>query len=612
MHYPPDLTPKDLHKYFPTTRPPIKQGAFELGLVLAGTLTAGAYTAGVLDYLLEALDAWQRAKEDDDSLAPRHDVVISTIAGASGGGINGAVVLRAAGWQFPHGPHDDNPLYQFWLGGSTLEQLLMPGPANGLPGLSSLLNCSSVDVHASETVEFTGKPLGTDGSPCQRAYLSDPLRLFVTVGNLSGVPYKVKLTGETGLSHAFCAHGDYLRFALAVAGGVPNEPPCRPDELALQSISPGGAQWTYLRDAALATSTIPVVFIARPLLRKLATSGYRVVAVPKDNCRRDKDARGSDEDKCGCDEGKCLSDVVQLVPDWPTLVAGERDPRQTTFLNVDGGVFNNDPFELVRTALAGFGDRNKRKPDEADRAVILIDPFSDPESLARPDQGSLASVAGAVFTALMQQARFKPVDIALAYAESVYSRFLIAPVGPGPDNKRTVGERAIASAALGGYGGFIDPRFAAYDFCLGRLNAYKFLAEHLALPRDVVGRNPIFAKWTPEQIEEYAFTSREDSKDYVPIIPLMRHLREDPPGLPAWPRLSAAPDLRDSIEARLQSVYELATAEISLPWWQKALLMAYLWVGWRLLSLRSRLRDTAFATIKNGLISHGLLAKPPP
>jgi patatin-like phospholipase len=589
MYYPPDLTKDQLCTYFPRNRPPIKEGTFELGLVLAGTLTAGAYTAGVLDYLFQALDAWQCAKNDDSPHAPRHEVVISTLAGASGGGINGAIFLRAAGWQFPHGPHKGNPFYKFWLDGSTFEQLLAPGPANGIPGLSSLLNCASIDVHASETVEFVGNPLGTDGSPRQRAYLSDPLRLFVTVGNLVGVPYKIKLAGETALSHTLCAHGDYLRFALAVKGGVANNPPYRPDELALQSTAPAGTPWTYLRDVAVATSAMPFVFLARPLVRQSIASAYRVAVVP--------------DDQCG-------SEVVQLVPDWKRLLTGEPDPRQTTFLNVDGGTFNNEPLELVRTALAGFVGRNERKPAEADRAVILIDPFSDAETLDRPQQGSLAEVAGALVTAFIQQARFKPEDIALAYAEKVYSRFLIAPVGPGPKGVKTEGQGAIAASALGGFGGFVHPSFADYDFCLGRLNAHKFLAEHLALPLEDAKKNPVFKdKWTGEQIKEYAFTS--NGIPYLPVIPLMPHLRERP-RLPDWPRLGAAPDLRDAIEARLQSVYELAIAEIRMPWWKKAILKAYLWFGWRVLGVRGTLRDMAFDAIKDGLVSRGLLAKPPP
>jgi hypothetical protein len=589
LEYPPDLTQDVLCKYFPQKRAPIKPGTFELGLVLAGTLTAGAYTAGVLDYLLEALDTWQRAKDDGHPLAPRHEVIISTIAGTSGGGINGAILLRGAGWQFCHGPHKDNPLYSFWLGGSTLEQLLAPGEAGVTPGLSSLLNCAAIDVHASKTVEFVGNPLGTHGSPFHRAYLSDPLRLFVTVGNLTGVPYKIRLAGETRLSHALCAHGDYLRFALAIKGGVANEPQQRPDELALQSTTPAGTKWTYLRDAALASSAFPMAFLARPLLRPLIASAYRVAAIPGDN--------GEDQ-------------IAQLVPNWKTLLAGEPDRRQTTFMNWDGGLFNNEPLELVRTALAGFSSRNARDPAKADRAVILIDPFSDPETLARPAQGDLANLAGAAVTALIQQARFKPVDVALAYAEQVYSRFLIAPVGPGPDNSRTEGQRAIASAGLGGFAGFVDPGFAAYDFSLGRANAYKFLAEHLALPLKDAKANPIFSddKWTPEQTKEYTF--RSDGIDYLPFIPLMPSLREKPPQILAWPCRDAVPDFRDAIEARLQFVYDMATVQIALPWWQRAILKAYLRFGWNVLRLRGATRDAAFNAIKDGLFQHGLLRKP--
>ncbi len=36
---------------------------FELGLVMAGAISAGAYTAGVLDFLFEALDAYNEEKQ---------------------------------------------------------------------------------------------------------------------------------------------------------------------------------------------------------------------------------------------------------------------------------------------------------------------------------------------------------------------------------------------------------------------------------------------------------------------------------------------------------------------------------------------------------------------
>jgi hypothetical protein len=82
---PDDLTQEQIDRLFPLRRAPIKAGAFEIGLVLAGNVSAGGYTAGVLDYLIEACDAWTRAKDDGDPEMPTHEVIISTIAGASGG-----------------------------------------------------------------------------------------------------------------------------------------------------------------------------------------------------------------------------------------------------------------------------------------------------------------------------------------------------------------------------------------------------------------------------------------------------------------------------------------------------------------------------------------------
>jgi hypothetical protein len=49
MTFPEPLTPQQIAAFFPLSRSPIKPGAFEIGLVLGGTVAAGAYTAGVLD-----------------------------------------------------------------------------------------------------------------------------------------------------------------------------------------------------------------------------------------------------------------------------------------------------------------------------------------------------------------------------------------------------------------------------------------------------------------------------------------------------------------------------------------------------------------------------------
>ena len=64
---------------------------FHLGLCLAGSVSAGSYTAGVLDYLLDALKIWEERKRQNVADTPTHDVRISVIGGASGGGMTGII-----------------------------------------------------------------------------------------------------------------------------------------------------------------------------------------------------------------------------------------------------------------------------------------------------------------------------------------------------------------------------------------------------------------------------------------------------------------------------------------------------------------------------------------
>jgi predicted patatin/cPLA2 family phospholipase len=41
-------------------------GSFHLGVIMAGAVSAGAYTAGVLDFLMEVLEQWYAAKASPD------------------------------------------------------------------------------------------------------------------------------------------------------------------------------------------------------------------------------------------------------------------------------------------------------------------------------------------------------------------------------------------------------------------------------------------------------------------------------------------------------------------------------------------------------------------
>ena len=79
-----------------------EEKTFHLGLTMAGAVSAGAYTGGVMDYLFEVLDKWEKAKqakadglekitidgkEISLDLIPTHNVVIDVMGGTSAGGM---------------------------------------------------------------------------------------------------------------------------------------------------------------------------------------------------------------------------------------------------------------------------------------------------------------------------------------------------------------------------------------------------------------------------------------------------------------------------------------------------------------------------------------------
>src|SRR3712207_4808711 len=91
---------------------PREEGVFRLGLALNGTGAAGAWTAGVLDFLVEALDLWDDKKREDRErggrpAVPDHELRVGVAGAASGGGLCAALLARAAGWDFPHATDAD-------------------------------------------------------------------------------------------------------------------------------------------------------------------------------------------------------------------------------------------------------------------------------------------------------------------------------------------------------------------------------------------------------------------------------------------------------------------------------------------------------------------------
>jgi hypothetical protein len=524
------LSDEEIRRFFIDVAPP-PPNTFELALVLGGTVSAGAYTAGVIDFLIEALDEWTKVR-DGGGDAPHHKVVLKVITGTSGGGVNAAIMARALAYDFPHvvlsTPDTDgdtgNPFYNVWVNRLRLADFLDTSDIDG-KSLVSLLNGKAIDDGADYICAFS-----TDKPRPARSYVAEPLRVILTITNLCGIPYRTSFGGGL-LGETYVDHADYCRFAVVYPGRSLVDP--RPDELVLGFESarlPQATDWSTFSLFARATSAFPLGFPPRALARPSEHYRYRVVVVPSDRAG-------------------VVPQVVGRLPDWASMIppAVSEVPADYHFLSVDGGATDNEPIELARTALAGMIARNPREGTLANRAVVLVDPFAGQADLGPSGPAALTTIVGALVSTLTQQTRYDSQDLTLAADENVFSRFMITPQRDG----RT-GGAAIASDGLGAFLGFACRAFMRHDFLLGRANCQQFLRNDFLFPAD----NRVFANnmWTPTQKRDYGVNKAGDL--FLPLIPLYGNAKIIE-SMPAWPRHALDPEtFRDAIENRFKAIVE--------------------------------------------------------
>jgi Patatin-like phospholipase len=503
---------------------------FNIGFALSGAISAGAYTAGVLDYFIQALDAWERAR--GEAGVPQHRAGIQVVTGASAGAITGALgaVALARGirprlfttaekqsWTMRSDAAVQDyrcvlpSLYQTWV-----VRPRMVDPAGNLDFLSSqdlkepddkvvsALNAALLDDIKKQALmpDASGAAL-TATAPYP--YIGDKLHVYMTVSNLRGIPYTVSFGNST---YGMQTHGD--RFHYIIDGLGSGERACNGwltadsgRNLSVDTLPAAGQklppEWDDYGTCALASSAFPVGLAPRQLRATLAE--YTRRSYPA--------ARGA----------------ATIEPAFP-LPFG---PGGFVFLNIDGGVVNNNPFDYAQFALMGDGTSPHIHADRTERAVIMISPFPEPPDFLPDDRPApeLVAVLRALYPTLIDQARFKPAELLPAMDPDDHSRFLIAP----DRNIDGVEQRyKIACGLLGGFGGFLDEKFRAFDFQLGRRNCQQFLRATFGLP----AANKVVAALEGQT----AFQLAGDPGKYA-IIPRLGDALPEVP-LPQWPRMSEA------------------------------------------------------------------------
>ncbi len=508
---------------------------FRLGIVLNGTVAAGAWTAGALDALIEVLDAWEAAKAAGQPV-PGHRLRVEVLGGASGGGVCAAIFARAVSQSFPHVRGEGqgsaaNPFWSVWVEALELAEMLDTGDGAG----QSLLSGLAIETAMSRIL---GWGIGTPGvSPLAgpRPWLADPFHVLMTLTNLRGVPFRVKFPDSSGTPRAthFLQHADHAAFAVALRNR-PADALVRGDEAVLMpQFADASASWESFAQYVRATGAFPVGFPAVRLSRRLSDYDWRGVVLPAGPA-----VNGQAD----------AARVVQLVPAWSSLKPEDQPGQTYDFFAVDGGATNNQPMEMVRHGMVGLGKSLPRDPLKARAAVLVLDPFAAGGSLPKPAAtlGLLDNLAG-LAGAWKNQARFSTADLLLALDETVASRYLLTAQRQRANGQELHGSDALATAGMGAFLGFVERRYRVHDYLLGRRNMFNFLLHDFALP----AANPVFGG--------------AGGAGPRPIVPLMPALG-GAPAQPAWPMLD--PDglgLEGPIAQRLTAVAGKLADLVDLP-----------------------------------------------
>lgn len=505
-----------------------QQESYELGLVMAGAVSAGAYSSGVVDFLLQALREWSRY---NDSKAPGerlpYNVRLKVISGTSAGGMTAAMLTSALtdpeyapAYGFPAKTPEKNVFFDSWVKEIDIGPLLETEDLKSGDPVVSVLDCTVLDKIGKQAVgdykrEYTLHP-----------YLAPDYQVMLTTSNLRGIPYDIKFDG-TYQQYAMTLHQDNMHFVLA-----PQDPKKKGAFWLDPSLQGLDGSWERFKETALATGAFPLALAPRVLERPIrdydAWKWWVSVQTEGSDCARQR----------GDEKGIRSSVLKSIPPNWtdPMLTDWENNGKYQ-YVSVDGGVFNNQPLELARRALAGDDMYNPRDAACACRSLIMVDPFpNDVNYPVKPSQyldRSLGSVLGRLVTSMKTQARFKTEELGYAQDPTVFSRFLIAPKRKGAPK----GE-ALATSMLDAFGGFLHEPFRRHDFALGRRNAQRFFETRLVLPvREYIGAdgksrpgaetNPLFKPMvdlyrqgllTDEEKEAF-FHTASDGTLYVRIVP---------------------------------------------------------------------------------------------
>lgn len=545
----------------------MKNKKIRLGICLAGAVSAGAYTAGVMDYLFETLERWEIEKikirkriEDNKELSdkekkiPLHDVSIEILSGASAGGMTAAIL----GYSFCDGTYynklnnqpshfnynipenykdfsfEKSKLYRSWVDMvddesnkvTTLDRLLDVSDIEkekvSLLNMKSLLNSSPIDQLA-----FAAIPQGEIFVFSPPSYVSDSLNILMSVTDIEGIPIDIRFTNinqNNPTKNVLKMHSGFLRYVFETNTHINLN--CDFPEDTLTTINKKNLAY-----AAMATGAFPFGLINR----KIVVSN-KLFKNFENNLRNN----------------------------YKMNVSLNLNQQDYNFIAVDGGAINNEP--LGTTVRLMTSKIKNYYPDEK-AYYILVDPFpniTNAQKTSPKRDISIYTIKDLAFNLVKvfrNQSMFRQEDL-LNALEMDEHRFLIYP------SKR--GFYFLASGLIGGFSGFFKKAFRQHDYQLGRKNCQTFLRYYFGNKISEIEKETN-TKFSQEQVDFFSYNlnykkdaSFEDQRfPYIPDI-LMLSGKDKEISIPLYNGLSIADfnKIKINIENRLRLIIKYSYPDI--------------------------------------------------
>lgn len=509
-------------------RTELQDDCFHLGLTMAGAVTAGCYTAGVLDYLFELLDLWEKAKnkqatefKDFQGLIPPHEVKIDVMGGASAGGMCSVMaalhILNGEVKPIREVPKDPsvptgNTLYDSWvimddydfeksqkIPNKTFISLWDLDDLTNTKHVKSLLNSSFIERIAKRAFS-NPKNLDLKEQVARLpSYFSKNMQILLSHCLLEGLPIRVNFETEiakTGRKSIIPNHTTYEHYIVSHYHLNAGE---KPDPSHYLSFNPyDDKDKENIINSTIATGAFPF--------------GLKFRSFSEDNF-----------------DVKYLENVFRRVitGDFGEATPKLGDlklksfPKKVSSTTVDGGALNNEPYREVMSILKSQNLKTNASAMPS-HGMVMIDPFPDRAKGQDVNDGvtDLVDLLRKMLGTLLNQSRVKRREM-LETDNDLYFRSIVFPRKWKIYNagKRKPLDHPLDCGTLGGFGGLFDINFRVHDFFLGRNNARNFIRYFFSMPydKDTGMVHPIHVNWTDEMVK--AFKIEKNGKSFLPIIP---------------------------------------------------------------------------------------------